>query len=383
MTVVWNYPTRIVFGEKAMVQTADELKRLGGSRPLIATDPGIAAAGLSEQLRVQLEQDGVEAVVFDGIASNPTDEHALAATAAYKAARADSVIAIGGGSALDIGKLIRLLATHEGPLERYDDAKGGSMRIKGPLPPMIALPTTAGTGSEVGRSAVATMRETGRKTVFFSPLLLPNVAILDPLLTVSMPPHVTAATGFDALTHCIEAYCSPFDHPMADVIALEGVRLCTAHLLTAVRDGKNLEARGGMLKAAAFGATAFQKGLGACHSLAHPLSAEFGTHHGLANALCLPAVLDFNRSVVEDRLATIARKLGVRAEDDESLAFECSGAIRALRHKLELPEGLGVAGIPESALSKLADLSFEDPCHHENPRECSRDDLLKLYQASF
>ena len=383
MTVVWNYPTRIVFGEKAMVQCADELKRLGASRPLIVTDPGVASAGLSEQLRAQLELDGVSAAVFDGVAGNPTDAHALAATAAYKEARADSVVAIGGGSAVDIGKLVRLCATHDGPLASYDDAKGGSAKVKGPLPPMIALPTTAGTGSEVGRSAVATMRDTGRKTVFFSPLLLPNVAILDPLLTVSMPAQVTASTGFDALTHCIEAYCSPFDHPMADAIALEGVRLVTAHLLEAVRNGKNLEARGGMLKAAAFGATAFQKGLGACHSLAHPLSAEFGTHHGLANALCLPAVLDFNRSVVETRLATIARKLGVKAEDDESLAFECSGAVRALRQRIGLPGGMGEAGIPESALPRLADLAFEDPCHHENPRECSKDDLLKLYQASY
>jgi alcohol dehydrogenase class IV len=383
MTVVWNYPTRIVFGEKSVVQCADELKRLGVSKPLIVTDPGVAAAGLSEQLRAQLEADGVTATVFDGVAGNPTDEHALAATEAYKKAKADSVVAIGGGSAVDIGKVVRLLATHDGPLAIYDDAKGGSAKVKGPLPPMIAVPTTAGTGSEVGRSAVATMRDTGRKTVFFSPLLLPNVAILDPLLTISMPPQVTAATGFDALTHCIEAYCSPFDHPMADAIALEGIRLVATHLIEAVRNGKNLEARGGMLKAAAFGATAFQKGLGACHSLAHPLSAEFGTHHGLANALCLPAVLDFNRSAVEERLATIAKKLGVKAADDESLAFECSGAVRALRHKIGLPGSMGEAGIPESALPKLADLAFEDPCHHENPRECSRDDLLKLYQASF
>jgi alcohol dehydrogenase class IV len=383
MTVVWNFPTRIVFGEKSMVQCADELKRLGVSKPLIVTDPGVAAAGLSEQLRAQLEADSMTATVFDGVAGNPTDEHALAATAAYKQANADSVVAIGGGSAVDIGKVVRLLATHDGPLALYDDAKGGSARIKGPLPPMIALPTTAGTGSEVGRSAVATLRDTGRKTVFFSPLLLPNVAILDPLLTISMPAQITAATGFDALTHCIEAYCSPFDHPMADAIALEGIRLVATHLIEAVRNGKNLEARGGMLKAAAFGATAFQKGLGACHSLAHPLSAEFGTHHGLANALCLPAVLDFNRSVVEERLATIAKKLGVKAADDESLAFECSGAVRALRHKIGLPGSLNEAGIPESGLPALADLAFEDPCHHENPRECSRDDLLKLYQASF
>jgi len=295
MTVVWNYPTRMLFGQDATAQCADEVRRLGGTRALIVTDPGVVAAGLAERVKSTLTKGGIETSVFDGVAGNPTDAHALAATAAYREARADIVVALGGGSAVDIGKLVRLCATHDGPLAEYDDMKGGSAKIKGPLPPMIALPTTAGTGSEVGRSAVATMRDTGKKTVFFSPLLIPSVAILDPRLTLSMPARVTASTGFDALTHCIEAYCTRMDHPMAGAIALEGVKLVAAHLADAVNDGQDIAARGGMLKAAAFGAVAFQKGLGACHSLAHPLSAEFDTHHGLANALCLPAVLDFNR----------------------------------------------------------------------------------------
>jgi len=384
MTVVWNYPTRIVFGEQAAAQTPDEVKRFGGKRALIVTDPGVSAAGIADQIKKTLGAGQIEAEIFDDLVTNPTDAHAHAATQAYRKVKADVVVAVGGGSALDIGKLVRLCASHSGDLAEYDDAKNGSAKIDGSkLPPMIAVPTTAGTGSEVGRSAVATMRSTGKKTIFFAPSLIPNVAILDPMLTLSMPAHVTAATGFDALTHCVEAYCGNFDHPMADAIALAGVALVAEHLESAVRDGGDRVARGGMLKAATFGATAFQKGLGACHSLAHPLSAEHAMHHGLANALCLPAVLDFNRAVVADKLAKIARLLGVRGSDDETLAFECSGAIRALRQKVGLPEGLSAAGIPENALPKLAELAFADGCHQENPRPCTREDLYKLYLASY
>lgn len=383
MTVVWNYPTRIVFGTGAVMQTPKELERLGGKRALIVTDPGVAAAGISERVREVLEHARVPASVFTGISTNPTEAEAIAATEAYRAAGADVVIAVGGGAAIDVGKLVRLCASHPLPLAQYDDARNGSEKIRNALPAMIALPTTAGTGSEVGRSAVATLRETGKKTIFFAPSMIPNVAILDPELTLSMPPKTTAATGFDALTHCIEAFSTKMDHPMAEAIALEGIRLTAANLVRAFRDGKDIEARAGMLKAATFGAVAFQKGLGVCHSLAHPLSAEHGLHHGLANALCLPAVLDFNRSAVPGKLAKVATLLGVRGDDEETLAFECSGAVRALRHQLALPEGLAAAGVPESNLPRLADLAFEDVCHSENPRPCSRDDLLKLYAASL
>jgi alcohol dehydrogenase class IV len=383
MTVTWNYPTRIVFGENAAADAPREIKRLGGTRALIVTDKGVVAAGLAARFRTTLAQGGIDADIFDGVVGNPTDAHALDATTAYHEARADVVVALGGGSAIDIGKLVRLCATHPGPLAQYDDAKGGSDRVVLAMPPMLALPTTAGTGSEVGRSAVATMRDTGKKTIFFAPALIPNVAILDPLLTLSMPPHITAATGFDALTHCIEAYCTNMDHPMASAIAVEGIALCAASLVQAVRHGDDVAARSNMLKAATFGGVAFQKGLGACHSLAHPLSAEHGMHHGLANALCLPAVLDFNRAVATNKLARIARKLGVRGDEDETLAFECAGAVRALRHAVGLPEGLASAGIIRDDLPRLADLAFEDVCHQENPRACTRDDLLTLYNASL
>jgi 4-hydroxybutyrate dehydrogenase len=383
MTVVWNFPTRILFGENAAAETANEVRRFGGTRALIVTDPGVVGAGIAARIQRVLADGQIESDVFAKIAGNPTDADALAATEAYRAAGANAVIAVGGGSAVDIGKIVRLLAVHPEPLAQYDDARGGSAKINKPLPPMIALPTTAGTGSEVGRSAVATLRDTGKKTIFFAPTLIPSAAILDPLLTVTMPPGVTAATGFDALTHCIEAYCTAMDHPMAAAIAREGIRLVAGSLVRAVENGQDLPARGGMLKAATFGAVAFQKGLGACHSLAHPLSAEYDTHHGLANALCLPAVLAFNRTVVTAKLAEISRLLGVRAEDEESLAFECAGAVRALRAQVGLPDGLRAANVPEEDLPRLADLAFEDPCHLENPRPCTRDDLLQLYKASY
>ena len=282
-----------------------------------------------------------------------------------------------------VRKLVRWAVTHPLPLHQYDDAIGGDAKIVHDLPPMIAIPTTAGTGSEVGRSGVVTLQATNKKTVIFSPKLMPDVAILDPTLTASMPPRITAATGMDALTHCIEAYCALGDHPMADAIALEAISLVAKHLETAVHDGKDYSARGALLKAAMMGAVAFQKGLGACHSLAHPLSAEYGLHHGMANALCLPAVLDFNRSAVPEKIASIAKLLGARGDDQETLAFECAGAIRSLRKKIGIADGLDPETILEGALTKLAELAFEDACHKLNPRTCTVDDMLALYKASF
>jgi alcohol dehydrogenase class IV len=243
---------------------------------------------------------------------------------------------------------------------------------------MLAIPTTAGTGSEVGRSGVVTLDVNHRKTVIFSPRLLANAALLDPEMTRSMPAFLTAATGFDALTHCLEAYVAKGDHPMADGIALEGIRLAAAHLERAVSHGDDLEARGGMMKAAMMGAVAFQKGLGACHSLAHPLSSECGLHHGLANALCLPAVVAFNVAAAAPRLARVAALLG--APED---AAACAEAVRALRARVGLAAGLEKAGVPAGKLDALADLAAQDACHTCNPRPCSRDDLRRLYEASF
>jgi 4-hydroxybutyrate dehydrogenase len=380
---VWNYPTRILFGDGAATDLAAEARALGITRALIVTDPGVVKAGLLAQIERVLDGGEIAHARFDAISSNPTEAESHAATEAYRAAKADGVVAVGGGAALDVAKLVRILATEPLPLGEYDDAKGGDAKMKAAFPPMIALPTTAGTGSEVGRSAVATLASTGKKTIFFHPRLIANVAILDPRLTESLPPSITAATGFDALTHNIEAFLAKGDHPMADAIALKGVELCGKFLERAVKSPHDMEARGAMLKASMMGAVAFQKGLGVCHSLAHPLGAQHDLHHGLANALCLPATLDFTRSVVQGRIAAIARALGVRGDDEETLAFECSGAIRALRSKVGLPEGLSAVGIGEEHVAKLARLAFEDVCHQMCPRTCSVQDLEQLYRVSL
>ncbi|MCA9581315.1 MAG: iron-containing alcohol dehydrogenase [Myxococcales bacterium] len=382
MTQIWSFPTRIVFGEGATQHLGNEVLALGGQRVLIVTDAGVRKAGLLEPLTAALDTTKVEYAVFDGISSNPLEKEVLEGSLAWRESKAEVIVGVGGGSPLDVAKLIALCAHHRPPLAQYDDATGGDQHITGVVPPIIAVPTTAGTGSEVGRSGVVTIESTKRKTVIFSPKLMPSVAILDPALTASLPPRVTAATGYDALTHCIEAYCAKGDHPMADAIALSGIELIAEYLERATLDGKDLAARGAMLKAAMMGAVAFQKGLGACHSLAHPLSAECGLHHGLANALCLPAVVDFNRATVQVRVARIARLLGARGEDVPTLAFECSGALRSLRRKIGLPEGLAAAGVDEEQYEKLARLALEDACHRLNPRECTEGDLLALYRAS-
>lgn len=383
MTVVWSFPTRVVFGTGTVMQTGLEAKSLGCRRALIVTDQGIVDAGVASVVKEALTKAGIEAEIFSAISSNPREEEVLQATEAWRQSQADVVIAVGGGSAVDVAKLVRLAASHALPLAQYDDEGGGGERITENVPPMIAVPTTAGTGSEVGRRSVVTIAETGRKTVIFSPRLMPDVAILDPELTTSMPPKVTAATGFDALTHCIESYCAKGDHPMADAVALEGIGLIGKSLERAVNDGKDMDARGNMMKAAMMGAVATQKGLGACHALAHPLSSELDMHHGLANALCLPAVLDFNRTAVPERIARVSRTLGVRGDDAETLCFECSGAVRALRRKVGLPEGLAAAGVAEEQLTHLAALAIQDPGHRLNPRACVEEDMLALYKASM
>jgi 4-hydroxybutyrate dehydrogenase len=375
-SVTWSFPTTIVFGAGAVRTLADHVKRIGARRVLVVCDAGVAKVGIAERVRALLEEGGVPAAVFADVDPNPVEKNVADGVAAYAAHHADAIVAVGGGSPLDAGKLIALKVTHERPLVDYDDATGGDRFIAANVPPIVTIPTTAGTGSEVGRSGVVTLAATGRKTVIFSPHLLARVAILDPELTRSMPPRVTAATGFDALTHCLEAYCSLGDHPMADAIALGGLELCARSLARAVENGDDLAARGDMMKAAMMGAVAFQKGLGACHSLAHPLSSEKGLHHGLANALCLPAVVDFNEPVVAAKLDRIRGILDAKAKT-------CGEALRTLRKKLGLPDGLRSEGVSEADIPKLADKAIEDACHRCNPRPVTRDDLAALYRASL
>ena len=375
-TTTWSFPTTVVFGNGAIATLGDHIKRIGATRALVVCDPGVVKAGIAERVKKVLEGAGIPALVFDHVDPNPIEPNVIEGVAAYKAHQADVIVSVGGGSPLDVGKLVALKVTHDRPLNEYDDATGGDRFITSNIPPIINVPTTAGTGSEVGRSGVVTLKATGRKTVIFSPFLMAKAAILDPELTVSMPPRVTAATGFDALTHCIEAYLSLGDHPMADGIALSGIELCAKHLPRAVEAGADLVARGAMMKAAMMGAVAFQKGLGVCHSLAHPLSSEKNLHHGLANALCLPAVCDFNNAAVPDRIERVRRLVDVNATS-------LSNALRAMREKIGLPNGLSAEGVTKADIPKLADKAMEDACKGLNPRPVTRDDIVKLYELSL
>lgn len=382
MVVAWTFPTRILFGDGATSETGTEAKRLHATRVLIVTDPGIVAAGLVQPIASSLEKAGLHFEVFDRIASNPNEIHVEDAARAYHDVKADFVVGIGGGSAIDVAKLVRLRATHSLPLAEYDDTVHGGDKVTGAVPPMIAIPTTSGTGSEVGRGSVITLGATKKKTTIWAPKLLPDVAILDPRMTVGLPPATTAATGFEALAHSIEAYCAIGDHPMADAIALESIEFIGHNLERAVNDGSDIDARGGMLKAAMMGGVAMRKGLGVCHSLAHPLDSEFNLHYGMANALCLPAVLDFNRTAIPKKIAHIARILGARGNDIETLAFECAGAVRSLRKRCHLPQSLHDVGVTDALIPKLAAMAFADTYHLLNPRPCTQADMLALYQSS-
>lgn len=372
--VSWSFPTSIVFGNGALATLADKVRALGKKRVLVVADRGVVAAGAVARVTAALGD--IPTSVFDAVDPNPVEKNVTDGVAAFREHQADIIVSVGGGSPLDAGKLIALATTHHRPLQEYDDAIGGDAHIGPDVPPIITIPTTAGTGSEVGRSGVVTLAATGRKTVIFSPYLLAKVAILDPELTVSMPANVTAATGFDALTHCLEAYCSKGDHPMADAIALGGLELAADFLAKAVNEPKDLEARGAMMKAAMMGAVAFQKGLGACHSLAHPLSSEKGMHHGLANALCLPAVVAFNATAIPERLERCRKIIDPGAKDIEA-------AVIAFRARVGIQGGLAAHGVTKADIEKLSAKAFEDACHRSNPKDTSREDLAKLYEAAL
>jgi len=372
---IWSFPTKIVFGAGEIERLGQEAAALGVSRVLLVADPGVEKNGLLTAPLSALSKAGLVTSVFTGVEGNPTEQNIEDGAKAYAAHRAEAVVAVGGGSPMDAAKLIALRAVCALPFEELDDAIDGGVHVPANVPPVITVPTTAGTGSEVGRSGVLTVRSTGRKTVIFSPRLLAKVAIWIQRSRFRCRRVVTAATGFDALTHCIEAYLALGDHPLADAIALGGIELVAQHLEKAVTEPTDLAARGGMMKAAMMGAIAFQKGLGACHSLAHPLSSEHGLHHGLANALCLPAVIAFNTSAAPKRVRRIAALLG-----DES---DAAKAVSALRARVGINGGLAGSGIVEEHLPSLAKKALEDACRRSNPRPCTEADLLALYRAAL
>ncbi len=378
------WPTRIVFGAGALLRLPAQAQRLGIQRPLLVTDAGVVKAGLAARVVDVLKTAGLQCEVFDRVEPNPTERDVFAGLEAYRAHACDGIVALGGGSALDAGKLIQLLTTHEPPLSRYDDAKGGDQHVRDDLPPLIAIPTTAGTGSEVGRSGVVTLEDTGRKTVIFSPHLLPRAAICDPELTLGLPPGVTAATGMDAFTHCLEAYLANGFHPLADAVAIDGIHRVGRSLETAFRDGKDLAARTDMMVAAMEGAMAFQKGLGACHALAHALTPISHLHHGLANAIVLPVVMEFNRAVCTARLARVAVALGDTTNArEEVLASNAIERVRKLNAAVGIPSRLRDVGVQEQDLPRIAEKAFQDASHLCNPRKVTEADLLAMARESY
>jgi 4-hydroxybutyrate dehydrogenase len=378
----FSFPTTILLhGEGALAELSN---RIAEKKLMLVTDPGLVKAGVVEQALAGLADCGAAFEVFDGVHPNPIEADVEAGTTFYNEHACDGLLALGGGSAMDVAKVIRFFASHPAPLTQYSVLENGGAKITGALPPFYAVPTTAGTGSEVGRGAVITLRDTGRKTLFVAPPLMPTLAVLEPALTAGLPPHLTAATGIDAFTHCLESYFAPVYHPMADGVALEGIRLCLAHLNTAVADGADLAARAQMQMAASMGAVAFQKDLGMVHSLAHPLSARHGMHHGLANALMLPDSMAFIEAAnltpaQQQRIQTIRTLFAEANRTGDSLAAET----REWFSELGIQFGLSNHGIPADDLVPLADEAFADPCHATNLIPVTRDNLAAVYQSAL
>ena len=380
----FTFSNLVCFGAGAIRKLGRETRALGCQRPLVVTDPGLVDCGMADRVMDLLKQADIEATLFAGVDANPTEHNAEEGLACYQAEGCDGLIGFGGGSPLDAAKAIRLKVNHSLPLAEYAIGVKGWTKMTEPMPPLIAISTTSGTGSEVGRGAVITLRETGRKTLFVAPPLMPNIAALEPALTVSLPPHLTAATGIDAFTHSLEAYFAPVYHPMADGIALEGIRICLANLNTAVTEGQNLEARAAMQIAASMGAVAFQKDLGMVHSLAHPLSACYNLHHGLANALMLPSSMDFletaDLTTEQQRRVQVIRKLFEEAGlPGDSLA----AATRLWLEELGIILWLNNHIIPEAGIPLLADEAFLDTCHATNLIPVSRADLAAVYESAL
>ncbi len=386
----FSFPTRIVFGMGATRRLPACLEEIGVRRPLLVTDPGLRAAPPFKTVESALQDGGVRYEVFDRVHSNPIEEDVVQAAESYRAASCDCVIGLGGGSAIDVAKATVVIARQQGTLADFEAQAGGMDRMTGPYDPILAIPTTAGTGSEVGRSSVITSQKLKRKIIIFSPWLMPKRAILDPELTVSLPPLLTAATGMDAFTHCLESLTCPEFHPLCDAIAIHGLELIIRYLESATRDGRDIEARGNMLVAASMGAIAFQKDLGATHSLAHPLSTEFGLHHGLANALCLPAVMRFNLDAAMPHYARLARlfrdgpfRNGSPNEPGDRASAKAVNMVEDMIDRLGIKRGLRNHSVPKESLEGLSESAFDDSCHKTNIRPCTQDDLLRLYQDSW
>jgi alcohol dehydrogenase class IV len=378
-TANWSYPTAIRFGPGRIKELAEACRAAGISRPLLVTDAGLAKFPITLKAMDLLKEAGLPVAMFSDVQSNPVDANVEAGIAAFRAGGHDGVVAFGGGSGLDTGKVIAFMAGQTRPLWDFEDIGDWWTRADADkIAPVVAVPTTAGTGSEVGRAGVITQEATHTKKVIFHPKMMPKVVICDPELTAGMPPAITMGTGMDALAHCLEAYCSPSYHPMAEGIAVEGMRLVFANLPKAVANGQDLEARAHMMSAAAMGATAFQKGLGAIHALSHPVGALYHTHHGTTNGVFMPYVLVFNRPAIEAKIERLAGFLEIDGGFDGFLA-----AVLNLRKKTGVPNDLKGLGVDGSKIDTIVEMSLVDPTAGGNPVPLTKEGSRKLFEAAL
>ncbi len=377
MSDVINYLTNIRFGIGAAAELSEVCQNLGITTPLIVTDNGLLSLGLISEV-IELGGLNPDLSIFPETPENPTEDAVDSALAVYRQIGADGIIAVGGGSSIDLAKGVRLMSTHSEPLESYAAINGGLTKIRPTMPPLIAMPTTAGTGSEVGRATLLTLRNE-RKLGFVSPNLIPSVAICDPHLTRGLPPHLTAATGMDAISHCIETFLSPKFNPVADAIALDGLGRAWKNLKIVVRDGNNLDARAEMMMAALQGALAFQKGLGAIHSLSHALGGlkQFRLHHGALNAIFMPTVLQFNEPVCTEKFAKLREVLGLAGDADLAQTFADFNA------DIGLPATLGDMGVTADVCDQVAQWSFEDHSTATNPRPATAADFKDMFTEAL
>jgi alcohol dehydrogenase class IV len=379
MTITkFSFPTTIHFGAGARMLVADHLKSLGLKRPLIVTDKGLAALPLIAEISTDLAKAGLVPHVYGGIWGNPTGSQVMNGATAYKVHHADCVVGVGGGAALDVAKVVGLMATHPGDVMEYVWDHPHVRAIDQPLPHFVALPTTSGTGSEVGRSSVISEEQSHVKRVIFSPLILAKVVFADPELTLGLPPHVTAATGMDALTHNVESYLSPAYHPLCDGIALEGTRIAARALLKAVKEPGNVQARADMMMSSMMGAIAFQKDLGAVHSCAHALGTVCDMHHGLANALMIDTVMAWNIEAVPAKFEELAHAVGITGGGAAFVPW-----LKTLKQQIGIAANLSAVGVKREQLPRLVEIATADICHQTNPRPCVAADFERLFAQAL
>tara|TARA_B100001121_G_scaffold156169_1_gene136508 strand:- start:1972 stop:3132 length:1161 start_codon:yes stop_codon:yes gene_type:complete len=380
MKANWNYPTTVWVGENRIKELGDACKNLKITKPLFVTDKDLINLPFIKDIILKNSNKFNQFEIFSNFSGNPVGENVDEGVHDFKKKNCNGVIALGGGSALDVGKAISFMSVQQRPIWDFEDVGDYWKRaIDNGIPPIIAIPTTAGTGSETGRASAIINKKTGVKKIIFHPKILPSIVILDPTLTIELSPRLTAATGMDALAHNLEAFCAPNFHPMADGIALEGIKLIKNSLLIAFKNGKNMDARKNLLTASSMGSTAFQKGLGAIHSLSHPINSKFNIHHGLSNAIFMPYVLTFNRTSIEKKIVSICDYLDLEKNFDSFLNW-----ILKLRTSLNIPNKLSdVMDCSKLNLDQLSLMAFEDPSTSGNPKKVDKEDFKKMYEHSI